>query len=112
MSQDATYLLLYTYVEDMAERRGPYRDAHLERIRAEKDAGRVTMAGALGNPQPDEAIDAQDGEVGPPAVATIAGGAIVFQGVTREDVERFTAADPYVQAGLVTERRIVPWTLV
>ncbi len=88
----ATYLLLYTYVPDMAERRGPYREAHLERIRAERDAGRVTMAGALGNPP--------------------SGGAIVFAGVSRQDVEAFTAADPYVQAGLVTEQRIEPWTLV
>ncbi len=92
MSDPATYLLLYTYVPDMAERRGPYREAHLERIRAEQDAGRVVMAGALGNPP--------------------SGGAIVFQGVAREDVEAFTAADPYVQAGLVTEQRIEPWTLV
>jgi uncharacterized protein len=92
MTENATYLLLYTYVDDMADRRGPYRDAHLERIRAEREAGRVTLAGALGNPP--------------------SGGAIVFQDVTREDVERFTAADPYVQAGLVTERRIEPWTLV
>ncbi len=92
MTETATYLLLYTYVDDMADRRSPYRDAHLERIRAEQQAGRVTMAGALGNPP--------------------SGGAIVFQGVTREDIERFTAADPYVQAGLVTEQRIEPWTLV
>ena len=87
-----TYLLLYTYVGDILDRRGPYREAHLERIRAEKDAGRVVMAGALGNPP--------------------SGGAIVFAGVTPADVERFAAADPYVRAGLVTERRIEPWTLV
>jgi uncharacterized protein len=92
MSENTTYLLLYTYVEDMADRRGPYRDAHLERIRAEQDAGRVVMAGAIGSPP--------------------TGGAIVFQGVAREDVERFTAADPYVRAGLVTGQRIEPWTLV
>ena len=92
MSDTNTYLLLYTYVEDMADRRGPYREAHLERIRAERDAGRVIMAGALGSPP--------------------SGGAIVFQGVAREDVERFTAADPYVSAGLVTRQRIEPWNLV
>ena len=48
MTENATYLLLYTYVADMADRRGPYRDAHLERIRAEREAGRVILAGALG----------------------------------------------------------------
>jgi uncharacterized protein YciI len=92
MNEPETYLLLYTYVDDIADRRGPYRDAHLERIRAEKDAGRVVMAGALGSPP--------------------TGGAIVWQGVSREEIERFTAADPYVEAGLVTSQRIEPWTLV
>lgn len=87
-----TYLLLYTYVEDMADRRGPYRDAHLAAIRAERDAGRITQAGALGTPP--------------------TGGAIVWQGVTPEDIEAFTAADPYVVNGLVTSQRIERWNLV
>lgn len=92
MADGDTYLLLYTYVEDMAERRGPHREAHLERIRAEQAAGRIIMAGALGQPP--------------------TGGAIVWRGVAREDIERFTAGDPYVEAGLVTAQRIEPWTLV
>jgi uncharacterized protein len=87
-----TYLLLYTYVDDMADRRGPYRDAHLAAIRAERDAGHITAAGALGTPP--------------------TGGAIVWTGVTPEDIERFTAADPYVINGLVTAQRIERWNLV
>jgi uncharacterized protein YciI len=75
-----------------AHRRGPYRDAHLARIRAEQDAGHVVMAGALGTPP--------------------AGGAIAWRGVGEDHIERFAAADPYVKAGLVTERRIERWTLV
>ena len=35
--------LFYEYVNDIAERRGPYREAHLERIRAERAAGRIVM---------------------------------------------------------------------
>jgi uncharacterized protein len=92
MTENTTYLLIYTYVDDIVDRRGPYRAGHLERIRSEKAAGRVVMAGAVGDPP--------------------SGGAIVFQGVAREDVERFADGDPYVEAGLVTERRIEPWTLV
>lgn len=92
MSDDDTYLLLYTYVENMTERRGPYREAHLERIRAEKEAGRVILAGALG--------------------AAASGAAIVWRGVPTEDIERFVDSDPYVQAGLVTDRRIERWNLV
>jgi hypothetical protein len=90
--ESAHHLLLYDYVEDMADRRGPYREAHLERIRAEQDAGRVTLAGALGDPP--------------------TGGAIVFKGVDRAHVEAFVGDDPYVAASLVTSWRIEPWKLV
>jgi uncharacterized protein YciI len=92
MSDEDTYLLLYTYVDDMADRRGPYREAHLAAIRAERAAGRITLAGALGT--------------------SPSGGAIVFTGVTPDDVEAFTAADPYVVNGLVTSQRIERWNLI
>lgn len=92
MTDSDTFLLLYTYVSDMAERRGPHREAHLANIAAEKEAGRVILAGALGSPP--------------------SAGAIVFQGVAPAHIERFVASDPYVEAGLVTESRIEPWTLV
>jgi uncharacterized protein YciI len=86
------HILFYDYVEDMADRRGPYREAHLERLAAARDAGRVVMAGALGDPP--------------------RGAAIVFRGVDPELIEAFTLEDPYVQAGLVTGWRIEPWKLV
>lgn len=76
----------------MAERRTPYREAHLQRIKAEQDAGHVTLAGALGDPPH--------------------GGAIVFAGVDRDHIEAFTREDPYVTAGLVTGKRIERWRLV
>lgn len=86
------HILFYEYVEDMLNRRGPYREAHLAGIRAQRDAGRVTMAGALGDPPH--------------------GAAIVFQDTDPEVIEAFAQADPYVEAGLVTARRVEPWTLV
>jgi hypothetical protein len=92
MANEDTYLLLYTYVEDIAERRGPYREEHLAKIRAEREAGHITLAGALGTPP--------------------TGGAMVWTGVTPEDIERFTAADPYVINELVTSQRIERWNLV
>jgi uncharacterized protein YciI len=76
----------------MADRRGPYRAAHLERIRAEQRAGSVTLAGALGDP--------------PHA------GAIVFKDVPREHIEAFVAGDPYMSAGLITGYRIERWNIV
>jgi hypothetical protein len=92
MANEDTYLLLYTYVADIAERRGPYREEHLAKIRAEREAGHITLAGALGTPP--------------------TGGAMVWTGVTPEDIERFTAADPYVINELVTSQRIERWNLV
>jgi uncharacterized protein len=87
-----THLLFYDYVDDILERRGPFREAHLERIRAAQDRGEVTLAGAVGDP-PHAAV-------------------IVFQGAPPEQVEAFAREDPYVQAGLVASWRIEPWKLV
>jgi uncharacterized protein YciI len=89
---DVLHLLLYSYVENMIERRGPYREAHLERIRAEREAGRVVMAGALGSPP--------------------TGGAILWVGVEPEQIETFVVSDPYVEAELVTSWRVERWNLV
>jgi uncharacterized protein YciI len=86
------HILFYEYVDDILERRGAHRDAHLQRIRDEREAGRVVLAGALGDPPH--------------------GAAIVFTGVGPEEIEAFAEADPYVTAGLVRSRRIEPWALV
>jgi len=76
----------------MVERRGPYREAHLSRIRAEKEAGRIVLAGALGEPPH--------------------GGALVFHGVDPEQIEAFAREDPYMAADLITAWRVERWILV
>jgi uncharacterized protein YciI len=85
-------ILFYDYVEDVLERRVPYREAHLAGIRAEREAGRVVMAGAVGDP-PHGAI-------------------IVFGDVELATVEAFARSDPYVEAGLVAAWRVEPWNVV
>jgi uncharacterized protein YciI len=85
----AYLMLLYEYVPDVVERRAPHREEHLRLLRLLKDAGRVLMAGALGDPP--------------------TGAALVFVTDDRADVEAFVAADPYVANGLVTNWRILPW---
>jgi uncharacterized protein YciI len=92
MASEGTHLLLYDYVHDMSSRRGPYREAHLARIASEREAGRVVMAGALGDPP--------------------RGAAIVFTGVDAEFVEGFVRGDPYVEAGLVPRWHVERWYLV
>ncbi len=91
-ASESTHILFYTYVEDMLDRRAPHREAHLQRIRAQRAAGRLIVAGAWGDPP--------------------RGGVIGFTGLTREEVEDWAAADPYVAAGLVLEHRVEPWRLV
>ncbi|HEV3054099.1 MAG TPA: YciI family protein [Solirubrobacteraceae bacterium] len=86
-------ILFYDYVDDVLERRGPHRPGHLAHIDAEKGAGRLLMAGALGDPPH--------------------GGAFVFRpGVEPTHIEQFVQADPYFRAGLVTAWRTEPWNLV
>jgi uncharacterized protein YciI len=87
-----THVLLYEYVADIVERRGPYREEHLRRIEALRAADRLIVAGAFGDPP--------------------AGGVIGFKGLTREEVEAWADTDPYTTAGLVVSRRVEPWKLV
>lgn len=85
-------ILVYDYVPDIMELRGPHRPGHLENIREHVDSGAVLIAGAVGDPPH--------------------GGSIVFADVPDEVIEGFVANDPYVAAGLVSSWRIVPWTVV
>ncbi len=86
------HILFYDYVPDILDRRPPHREAHLAHVGAQRDAGRVVMAGALGDPPH--------------------GAAIVFRDVEPAEIEAFADADPYVVAGLVVARRIEPWNVV
>jgi uncharacterized protein YciI len=83
-------VLIYSYVPDILERRAPHREEHLAKIAAAKEDGRLVMAGPIGDP-PN-------------------GGLLVFN--ARDAAEEFARADPYIDAGLVTEWRVEPWTLV
>jgi uncharacterized protein YciI len=92
MDPETHTLLLYEYVDDIIERRGPYRDAHLALLQQMKDAGTVVMAGALGDP--------------------VTGAAIVFSACDPAEVGEYVLRDPYVVNGLVTEWKALPWNVV
>lgn len=91
-SPSVHHLLLYDYVPDIVERRGEHREAHLALVRRWKDDGRLALAGALGNPPH--------------------GAAFAFRVEDPSEIDAFVDADPYVAAGLVTDRRVERWTLV
>lgn len=86
------YILLYTYVPDILEKREPHRPAHLASLRDLHASGTVVMAGATGDP--------------------VDGAAIVFRAPSPETAADFAETDPYVVNGLVTSWRVVPWTVV
>lgn len=85
-------LLQYDYVGDIAERRAPFREAHLALVRETHERGVLLMAGALVEP--------------------LDGGVLVFATDDRSVVEDFVARDPYVREGLVTAWRIRRWNVV
>jgi hypothetical protein len=86
-------MLFYDYVEEnVIERRAPHRAAHIALVREWMADGRLLMGGALGDPPH--------------------GGALVFAVDDPAEVERFVAADPYVQGGVVTAWRVEPWNVV
>jgi uncharacterized protein len=86
------YLLLYDYVPDIVERRGPHRAAHIAHARAAADRGDLILAGALANP--------------------LDGGVLLFRADSPAAAEAFAEVDPYVVNGLVSRWRVREWTTV
>jgi uncharacterized protein YciI len=86
------YLLFYTYVPDVLERRAAFRGAHLKHAWAAQKRGELLLAGALTDP-----VDT---------------GVIWFSAPDKQLVERFAAEDPYVKGGLVTKWTVRAWTTV
>lgn len=86
------YLLFYDFVPDYLERRPRYRAQHLTLAWEAQQRGELLLAGALAEPC--------DGAV------------LLFHGSSPEVAERFAAADPYVQQGLVTRWQVRAWTTV
>jgi uncharacterized protein YciI len=90
----AVVLLSYEYVGDILERRKPHREAHLAHVERFAADGGLVVAGAVGDP--------------------VHGAVFVFEDDSDATAvaERFAAGDPYALAGLVSGRRIEPWTVV
>ena len=86
------FLLQYDYVENIVERRAPYRPAHLALATEHQSRGQLLLGGAFADP--------------------VDGALLVFRVDDVSVVEAFVAADPYVLNGLVTRWRIRPWTVV
>lgn len=87
------FLLLYDFVPDVAERRAPFRKAHLEHGFAAAARGELVLGGAC--------LDA-----GAPL------GVLLFQAADRKVAEDFAKADPYVINGVAASWQVREWTTV
>lgn len=86
------FLLLYTFVPDVLERRPRFRGTHLKHARASVARGELQLAGAFADP--------------------VDGAALLFSAPSKSVAEQFAKDDPYVTGGLVTRWVVREWTTV
>lgn len=86
---------------DVLDRRLAARAAHLERLLALRDAGRLLLAG------PCPAIDAED-----PGAAGFTGSIVIAQFPSLDKARAWADADPYVAAGVYVRVDVRPFRLV
>ncbi|WP_439835520.1 YciI family protein [Aeromonas caviae] len=92
------------YSEDVAgslPQRKLSRPAHLARLQALQDEGRLLTAG------PNPAIDAED-----PADAGFTGSTVIADFASQADAQAWADADPYVAAGVYARVTIKPFKKV
>ena len=86
---------------DVLPQRLAVRPAHLARLTALRDEGRLLLAG------PCPAIDAED-----PGPAGFSGSVIIAEFASLEDARAWADADPYVDAGVYTRIEVRPFKRV
>ena len=86
------YLMLYDVVDDYAEKRMPFRAAHIAYARQAVKRGDLVLGGAFAGP--------------------VDGAALVFRGSSPEVAESFAKGDPYVVNGVVRQWRVREWSTV
>lgn len=92
------YAILGEDVPDSLELRKAHRPAHLARLQALQDEGRLLLAG------PFPAIDSPD-----PGPAGFTGSLIVAEFASQEAAEAWAAADPYASGGVFASVTVRPF---
>jgi hypothetical protein len=97
--------MLYTIVGNDVENSLPLRkgarEAHLERLQALQDAGRLVLAG------PNPAVDSSD-----PGEAGFSGSVVVAEFGSLEEAREWADADPYIAAGVYADVTVKPFKQV
>ena len=87
---ETKFCLFYEYVEDVVEKRVPFRQDHISLAKKFSDEGVLERGGAFADP--------------------VDGALVVFN--DRGACDRFVAEDPYVLNGVVTKFHIREWSTV
>lgn len=95
------YAIFGNDVPGSLEKRKTARPAHLARLQALQDEGRLLLAG------PFPAVDAVD-----PGAAGFSGSLIVAEFTSLEAAEAWAASDPYVAAGVYAQVAVRPFRKV
>ncbi len=95
------YCIIGTDNPDSLEQRLAARPAHLERLKALQEEGRLILAG------PFPAIDAED-----PGPAGFTGSLIVAEFESLDAARQWADADPYVAAGVYRQVSVQPFRKV
>lgn len=95
------YAILGTDVANSLPLRQQARPAHLERLNALRDTGRLVLAG------PHPAVDCAD-----PGEAGFTGSLVVAEFSSLEEATAWANADPYVSAGVYASVSVKPFRKV
>lgn len=95
------YAIISCDVDDSLPKRQGARPAHLARLEALRDAGRLVLAG------PHPAIDSGD-----PGPAGFTGSLVVAEFESLEAARAWAAADPYLEAGVYADVTVKPFKKV
>ncbi|SMB37323.1 putative enzyme [Serratia proteamaculans] len=95
------YLIYAQDVPNSLENRLSVRPAHLARLQALRDAGRLVVAG------PNPAIDSND-----PGSAGFSGSTVIAEFASLADAQAWAEQDPYVAAGVYADVTVKPFKQV
>lgn len=95
------YVIIGEDVENSLDKRLAARPAHLERLHALRDAGRLIIAG------PNPAIDSND-----PGAAGFSGSVIIAEFDSLDAAQAWAEADPYRAAGVYQRVTVKPFKKV
>lgn len=95
------YAIISEDVPNSLSKRQSVRPAHVDRLKALKDEGRLLIAG------PHPAIDSEE-----PGEAGFSGSLVVAEFASLEDAQAWADADPYIAAGVYQQVIVKPYLKV